>query len=115
VHLRQLTDRERAVLDFERAWPPGRRGKRDAVAAALGISASRYYQVLAALLDLPAARAHDPLLVTRLRRRRRDRTAGSAAAAPVLLAQPDQGSRDRRAHVGLRPAPGGEVTTGHSR
>ena len=37
------------------------------------MSATRYYQVLNALIDKPEALAHDPLLVKRLRRLRASR------------------------------------------
>ena len=37
------------------------------------MSATRYYQVLNALIDSPAALAHDPMLVKRLRRMRSTR------------------------------------------
>jgi hypothetical protein len=86
---RELTDRERAILDFERAWPPDRRGKGRAVRVAFGFTPARYYQVLAELVDRPAARRYDALLVLRLRRRRRDRV--PSRPAPIGLA--DQGGR----------------------
>ena len=70
--------RERQVLAFERDWPlaedEGAKGA--AIGATLGISTSRYYQVLSSLVELPAAYAADPLVVQRLRRRRRERAAG---------------------------------------
>lgn len=69
---RGLSRQEREVLEFERDWWQQRAGttKADAIRAQLGLSATRYYAVLAGLLDSPAAQAHDPLLVRRLRRRR---------------------------------------------
>lgn len=71
-----LTARERAVLDFEGSWWLGGGSKAAAIQDRLGLSASRYYEVLAALVDSPAALAHDPLVVRRLRRTRdRRRTA----------------------------------------
>lgn len=80
---RALTDRDRAVLDFEREWTGQRGGKGRAITASFGISPARYYQLLAELVDLPDAAAHDPLLIHRLRRRRRvrlDRTAATGLA-----------------------------------
>lgn len=67
-----LTDRQRALLDFERHWCRRRATttKAEAIRAELSLSRSRYHAVLAELLDSPAALAHDPLLVRRLRRRR---------------------------------------------
>lgn len=65
-----LSDRDRAIIDFERSWWR-RPGPKDvAVRAALGLSATRYYQILDGLLDVPDALAYDPLVVRRLRRRR---------------------------------------------
>jgi hypothetical protein len=68
-----LTDRDRAILEFEQIWwtLPGAKGA--AIAEHLGLSPTRYYQLLNALIDDPAALAHDPLLVRRLRRQRRQR------------------------------------------
>jgi hypothetical protein len=65
-----LTERDRAILDFERSWwqAPGPKG--DAIADRLGLSPTGYYRRLNALLDEPEALALDPLLVRRLRRRR---------------------------------------------
>ena len=81
-----LTDRERAILDFERScWMvPG--PKEAAIRAQLGMSATRYYGLLASLIDSPDALAHDPLGVRRLRRqrdrRRRARYEGRSADGP---------------------------------
>lgn len=63
-----LGARERAVLDFERRrWKhPG--AKEQAIRDTFDVSATRYYQILNALLDDPAALAHAPALVGRLRR-----------------------------------------------
>ena len=76
---RDLTDRERELLAFERQWWRYAGAKEQAVREAFDISATRYYQLLSELIDLPAALAHDPMLVKRLRRlretRRRDRAA----------------------------------------
>jgi hypothetical protein len=65
-----LAPRERAVLDFEsrRFKNPGR--KDQAVRDEFGISPTQYFQILNALLDDPAALAHNPTLVARLRRLR---------------------------------------------
>lgn len=59
-----------AVLEFERAWFKYAGAKESAIRELFDLSATRYYQVLNALLDEPAALAHDPLLVGRLRRLR---------------------------------------------
>lgn len=61
-------EQERAVLDFERAWwlYPGPKDR--TVGEYLGMSATRYYQVLRRLLDDPEAERYDPLTIHRLRR-----------------------------------------------
>lgn len=59
-----------AVLALERRTWPGPGAKERAVREELGLSPTRYYQHLNALLDDPAALAHDPVTVNRLRRRR---------------------------------------------
>jgi len=71
---RPLTDRERAILDFERSWWTGAAGpKEQAIRAMLGISSARYYEILSSLLDLPAAMDYDPLVIKRRRRNRDER------------------------------------------
>jgi len=76
---RALTDRERELLAFERQWWRYAGAKEQAIREVFDISATRYYQLLSELIDLPAALAHDPMLVKRLLRlretRRRDRSA----------------------------------------
>lgn len=76
---RLLRARERGLLDFERDWRAHEGRKEQAVRERFGISAARYYQLLNAVLDLPAARDYDPLLVARLRRRRDTRARARAA------------------------------------
>jgi hypothetical protein len=71
---RPLTDRERAIIDFERAWlvaPDG--SKEQAIREQLGLSGARYYEVLASLLDVHAAMDYDPLVIRRRKRSRDDR------------------------------------------
>ncbi len=70
---RRLGERERALLEFERDWRLHRGEKQQAVRARFGISPARYYQLLWRVVDDPAAEAHDPLTVRRLRRRREER------------------------------------------
>ena len=65
-----LDDVDLAVLALERRGWPGSGAKERAVREELGLSPTRYYQLLNALLDDPAALAHDPVTVNRLRRRR---------------------------------------------
>lgn len=68
-----LSDRDRAILDFERSsWQrPG--PKETAIRAELGVSGTRYYQMLNDLIDDRDAYEYDPLLVRRLRQRREAR------------------------------------------
>jgi hypothetical protein len=68
-----LTERERRMLDFERRWWRTVGAKEQAVRDTFGLSATRYYQLLNALLDKPAALAAEPVLVARLRRLRASR------------------------------------------
>jgi hypothetical protein len=67
---RPLDDRERKILDFERQWWKYAGAKEQAVRDLFDMSATRYYQVLNALIDRPEAIAYDPMLVKRLRRLR---------------------------------------------
>ncbi|HWG28795.1 DUF3263 domain-containing protein [Actinospica sp.] len=65
-----LGPRERAVLDFESRRFKNAGRKDQAVRDEFGISPTQYFQILNALLDDPAALAHNPTLVARLRRLR---------------------------------------------
>jgi hypothetical protein len=65
-----LSERDRAVLEFERSWWTEPGSKELAIKARLGMSATRYRQVLAVLVDSADAEAVDPLVIRRLRRRR---------------------------------------------
>src|SRR6266496_6501611 len=68
-----LTRRDREILTFERQWWKYAGAKEQAVRELFDMSGTRYYQVLNALIDTPAALAADPLLVKRLRRLRASR------------------------------------------
>ena len=65
-----LSDREREVLAFERQWWRYAGAKEQAILDLFGWSPTRYFQVLNALIDTPAALVADPMLVKRLRRLR---------------------------------------------
>ncbi|WP_300678206.1 DUF3263 domain-containing protein [Nocardioides sp.] len=65
-----LSERDSAILDFERQWWKYAGAKEAAVREKFDMSATRYYQVLNALIDRPEALEADPLLVRRLRRLR---------------------------------------------
>jgi Protein of unknown function (DUF3263) len=70
----ELTEPERAMLDFEKHWWRRPGAKEQAIRETFDLSPTRYYQRLNALLDHPAAVAYDPALINRLRRLRRGRT-----------------------------------------
>ena len=69
----ELTERESEILSFERQWWKYAGAKEQAVRDLFDLSATRYYQVLNALIDRPEALVHDPMLVKRLRRLRSTR------------------------------------------
>lgn len=66
----ELTDRDLAVLAFEHRWFRSVGAKEEGIRIEFGLSAARYYQLLAVLLDSPRALAEDPLLINRLQRMR---------------------------------------------
>ncbi|MHA6621739.1 DUF3263 domain-containing protein [Pseudonocardia sp. DLS-67] len=74
-----LDRREREMLAFEAQWWKYAGAKEQAVRELFDMSATRYYQVLNALIDKPEAIAVDPLLVKRLRRLRASRQRTRAA------------------------------------
>lgn len=74
-----LTDLELAILAFEhRRWRYVG-AKEQAMLDELGLSATRYAQLLNALIDRPEACLADPVLVKRLRRLRDTRRAARRA------------------------------------
>jgi hypothetical protein len=81
-----LDERARAILDLERGWWKVAGAKEDAIRERLGLSPSRYYELLGALLDDDAALAHDPMLVRRLRRLRSARQRSRAERRTVAEA-----------------------------
>lgn len=74
-----LTERDAQILAFERQWWKYSGAKESAIRELFDMNATRYYQILNALIDTPAALAADPMLVKRLRRmrsaRQRERSA----------------------------------------
>lgn len=74
-----VSDRDAEILAFERQWWKFAGAKEQAIRERFGMSATRYYQVLNALIDKPEALAHDPLLVKRLRRLRETRQRNRSA------------------------------------
>lgn len=66
-----LSERDRAMLDFERTWWSEPGPKEAGIRRRFGLSPARYYQVLGELAESEEALAYDPLVVRRLRRLRR--------------------------------------------
>ncbi|HIT75099.1 MAG TPA: DUF3263 domain-containing protein [Candidatus Avipropionibacterium avicola] len=75
----QLSARDAEILAFERQWWKFPGAKEQAIRDNFEMSATRYYQVLNALIDKPESLAHDPLLVKRLRRLRQTRQRARSA------------------------------------
>lgn len=65
-----LTDRDRKILDLERAWWTEAEPKDAQIREQFELSTTRYHQLLAELLDDEEALSYDPLVVRRLRRQR---------------------------------------------
>jgi hypothetical protein len=76
-----LTERDIQILDFEREWWHHAGAKEAAIRSQFSLSAARYYQLLNAVIDLPGALRHDPMLVKRLLRARDARTSARSARA----------------------------------
>ncbi len=75
----RLSPRDREILEFERQWWKYAGAKEQAIRELFDMSATRYYQVLNALIDNPAALEADPMLVKRLRRMRAARQRARSA------------------------------------
>lgn len=82
----ELSERDVAILAFEHAWHSHGGLKEQAIRTEFDLSAARYYQLLARIIDSPLALAHDPMLVKRLLR---VRDARSAMRTARLLSQND--------------------------
>lgn len=67
------------MLDFERDWVGTSGAKDAAVRSQLGLSATRYYQLLHRAIEHPSALAEDPMLVRRLQRLRAARSRARAS------------------------------------
>lgn len=68
-----LSERDRAILDFERGWWKLESTKEAAIRQHLALSTTRYYELLGRLIDDSSAVEYDPLTVRRLRRLRDQR------------------------------------------
>lgn len=69
-----LSDRDKRILAFEHEWWRHAGAKDEAIRAEFGLTSARYYQLLNAVIDSPAAVVHEPMLVRRLQRVRDART-----------------------------------------
>ena len=74
-----LSERDRAVLGFERQWWKYSGAKEAAIRELFDMSATRYYQLINSLIDTPEAMEFDPMMVKRLRRMRSSRQASRSA------------------------------------
>lgn len=68
-----LSERDRAILDFEGTWAKHVGAKEEAIRQQLGLSPARYYQLLNRVIDDAAALEYDTMLVKRLQRLRAQR------------------------------------------
>ena len=75
----ELSERDAEILSFERQWWKFAGAKEQAIRDKFEMSATRYYQLLNALIDRPEALVADPLLVKRLRRLRATRQRNRSA------------------------------------
>lgn len=74
-----LSARDERILTFERGSWRHAGAKEEAIRSQLGLSTARYYQLLNAVIDAPAAVRFDPMLVRRLQRARDERTRARAS------------------------------------
>jgi hypothetical protein len=83
-----LSERDRAILDYERTWWTEAGPKELVIRTRFHLSPTRYYRVLSELLESAEAAEYDPLVVRRLRRlrdrRRRVRYEGPSAGEPPV-------------------------------
>ncbi|OOD33469.1 hypothetical protein BWP03_02700 [Corynebacterium jeikeium] len=65
-----LSDREIAILEFERRWWLDTSAKNEHIRGEFGVDPVRYFQQLNRLIERPEALDFDPVLVRMLLRRR---------------------------------------------
>ena len=63
-----LSQSDRRILDFERAWFLHPEPKDRSITEVLGVTPAEYYDRLRELMSMSAALAYDPLTIRRLRR-----------------------------------------------
>ena len=76
---RELTDRDRAILEFERQWWRYAGAKESAIKELFDLTPPRYYQLLNDIIDRDSALEFDAMLVKRLRRLRDSRQRARSA------------------------------------
>jgi hypothetical protein len=79
VSARELTDRDRAILEFERQWWKYAGAKESAIKEFFDLTPPRYYQLLNDIIDRDSALEFDAMLVKRLRRLRETRQRARSA------------------------------------
>jgi hypothetical protein len=77
-----ISERHRAMLDFERTWWDQGEPKEALIRARFQCTADEYYAELNDLLEQPEAMEHDPLVVRRLQRHRARRRRQRLDAGP---------------------------------
>ncbi|MCT1458419.1 DUF3263 domain-containing protein [Aestuariimicrobium sp. p3-SID1156] len=75
-----LSDRDAAILAFEKSWWAADASKASEIRERFNMSTTAYHQILNGLLDNPHALAAEPLLVKRLRRLRESRQKARSAS-----------------------------------
>lgn len=83
----ELTQRDLDILAFESQWTTHTAAKEESIRDVFSLTAARYYQLLNAVIDSPAAVRHDPMLVGRLRRVRDAKARARAERAFTSSAQ----------------------------
>jgi hypothetical protein len=79
AEFQELSQRDQAILGFERQWWKYSGAKEAAIRELFDMSSTRYYQLINTLIDTPEALEFDPMLVKRLRRMRSSRQAARTA------------------------------------
>lgn len=79
ISARELTDRDRAILEFERQWWKYAGAKESAIRELFDLTPPRYYQLLNDIIDRDSALEFDAMLVKRLRRLRESRQRARSA------------------------------------
>ncbi len=77
--MRELTDRDRLILEFERQWWKYAGAKESAIKELFELTPPRYYQLLNDIIDRDSALDFDAMLVKRLRRLRDSRQRARSA------------------------------------